>query len=253
MYKVLIVDDDENIRLFMERLLTKKFSCKVITAQNGLDGLSRINHDNPEVVFLDITMPVMDGVETLAAIRADIKTKNLPVIMLTAISDKAIIAKVMEMGIVSYLLKPLMYDVTHEKIKELFYEIRAENEEKKNRVGEKEPIVKKKMDNFLIVDTDDNFRATLRTQMETSNTILEASNGAEGLEMFIKFWPQMVCIGQNLPFMNEKLLCQKIRQLEKEHDKKTMVFAIRDKLTLEPDEVGLYDLVIPRTGGFPEM
>ena len=177
MYKVLVVDDDENIRVFMERLLTKKFSCKVNTAQNGLDALNQMKYDQPEVIFLDITMPVMDGIETLRSIREDVDLKEIPVIMLTAVSDKAIIAQVMELGIVTYLLKPLMYDVTYEKIKEHFYQIRNKKEIAEKRKAElaKQNSSVDEMEHFLIIDTDAKFREALKNQMEASNIILEAS------------------------------------------------------------------------------
>lgn len=252
MYKVLVIDDDENIRIFIERLLTKKFSCSVITAENGLDGLNRIKYDKPEIVFLDITMPVLDGVETLKRIREDETIKNLPVIMLTAISDKAIIAKVLKMGITSYLLKPLMFDEAYDRIRELFYGLRTQLEEAKKKSPDKD-TPQKPIDNFLIIDIDEKFRSSLRQQMEKSAIVLEASNGAEGLQQFVKFWPKTVCIGQNLPFMNEKLLCQKIRQLEKENHKEVTIFAVRDDLNLTQEESKLFDLVVPKKGGFPGL
>lgn len=255
MFKVLVVDDDENINLFISRLLTKKFACKVSNAKNGLEALNQMRVDKPEVIFLDVTMPVMDGVETLAAIREDEELGDIPVIMLTAVSDKTIVRKVMDMGIVSYLLKPLMYDVTYEKIKELFYQIKREREEAERKKAEAEKdkpqneSVSSSKDKLLIIDTDERFRITLREQMQNSYEILEAENGAEGLEIFIKEWPAIVCIGENLPLLNEKLLSQKLRVLEKEKGKKITIFALREGDKLDGEERGLYDLVIPRSKG----
>ncbi|MFH1194102.1 MAG: response regulator [bacterium] len=114
--RVLIVDDDENINLFMSRLLNKKFQCKTETAKNGLEALTKIKLFKPELIFLDVTMPIMDGLEFLENMRKDEIFKKTPVVMLTAISTKEVIEKVMSLGILDYMLKPLMYNPTIDKI-----------------------------------------------------------------------------------------------------------------------------------------
>jgi len=124
MFKVLVVDDDPSISMFISRLLTKKFSCTVVVAENGLEGLNKVKEESPDVIFLDVTMPVMNGLEMLDVLKHDDKFKNIPVIMLTAISDKNVIRDVMSKGVISYLLKPLMFEDTYHKINELFYQIK---------------------------------------------------------------------------------------------------------------------------------
>ena len=114
--RVLIVDDDENINLFMSRLLNKKFQCKTETAKNGLEALTKISLFRPELIFLDVTMPIMDGIEFLENMRKEEIFKNTPVVMLTAVSTKDVIEKVMRFGILDYMLKPLMYNPTIDKI-----------------------------------------------------------------------------------------------------------------------------------------
>ena len=249
MFKVLIVDDDANIRLFLERLLTKRFSCKVVTAKNGLEALSMVKQENPEVVFLDVTMPIMDGIETLTALRADASYGHLPIIMLTAISDKNVVSKVMDMGVLSYILKPLMYDSTYEKLRELFSQIKK-SKEKKELIRKKEELESKieYTDKLLIVDTDEAFRKKLGEQMAKSYKILEADNGAVGLDLFMKERPKTVCLGEKLPLLNEKLLAQKIRSIDSE--RKVTIFITRDIMQLQPDEKDLYDLIVPRSEGF---
>lgn len=105
MYNVLVVDDDDSIALFMSRLLKNKFECNVERAENGLEALSLIEDLNIDVVFLDITMPIMDGLETLNILRKDNRYKSLPVVMMTAVADKAIVDEIMGLGVFSYILK----------------------------------------------------------------------------------------------------------------------------------------------------
>jgi CheY-like chemotaxis protein len=56
MLKVLIVDDDEGQRIILSRLLKRKMACEIFQAENGLEGLKQIEKENPEVVFLDVSM-----------------------------------------------------------------------------------------------------------------------------------------------------------------------------------------------------
>lgn len=126
MFKVLVVDDDPNINLFISRLLKKKFDCEVVSALNGEEALEKLeNEPGVEVVFLDVTMPVMDGIETLKKIKESELLNKLPVIMLTAVSERSVIETVTEIGVYSYLLKPLMYESSYRKIKEIFDELKS--------------------------------------------------------------------------------------------------------------------------------
>lgn len=253
MFKVLVVDDDPSISMFISRLLTKKFACKVVVAENGLDGLNKVKEESPEVIFLDVTMPVMSGLEMLDALKQDSKFKNIPVIMLTAISDKNVVRDVMDKGVISYLLKPLMFEVTYQKIQELFYEIKREKELSK-KLALQESTNKQSheyTDSMLIVSTDEQFRAKLRQQMELNFEILEAENGADGLKLFLENKPKVVCLSDNLPLLNEVLLAAKIRSLTITN--KVFVFLLSDKDNLTEDEKKYFDIIIPNNANVSDL
>ncbi len=80
--KVLIVDDERVSRTVLSRFITKKFPfCSVLEAENGLDGLQLVNKESPDIVFLDLRMPIMNGVEMLEVMR------KIPNRMLTPITS----------------------------------------------------------------------------------------------------------------------------------------------------------------------
>lgn len=245
MFKVLVVDDDPSISMFISRLLTKKFSCTVVVAENGLEGLNKVQEESPEVIFLDVTMPVMSGLEMLDALKHDDKFNNIPVIMLTAISDKNVVRDVMDKGVISYLLKPLMFEDTYQKIKELFYEIKRKKEIAKRLAyqGTENKQSTEYTDSMLIVSTDEQLRAKLRQQMEKNYEILEAENGADGLEMFLENKPKVVCLSDNLPLLNEVLLATKIRSLSAAD--KVFIFLLSDNKNLTDEEKKYFDIIIP--------
>ncbi len=245
MFKVLVIDDDPNVNLFISRLLTKKFKCEVVTAVNGLEGLSKIKEENPEVVFLDVTMPVMDGVETLQAIRADSNYKKLPVVMLTAVREKDVVGKVMNMAIIDYVLKPLMYDETFKRIKEIFDKIKELQQAEKE--AEEEAAKNAKKEKLLVVDTDSEFIENFRNALGPNYNILDCDNGADGMKIFMKEKPPIVCLGEDLPLLNEKMLAKKIKASE-DADNVT-IFMIRVNPVLTEEDKELYDCIVPRSSG----
>ena len=81
--KILTVDDSKTIRLIVTKAF-KSFDCTILEAANGVVGLAIASREKPDVILLDYTMPVMDGLEVLARLRSDPELKAIPVIMLTA-------------------------------------------------------------------------------------------------------------------------------------------------------------------------
>ncbi|OGZ72814.1 MAG: hypothetical protein A2908_00340 [Candidatus Staskawiczbacteria bacterium RIFCSPLOWO2_01_FULL_38_12b] len=80
--KILIIDDDENIRnVLIQSLVAKK--CNVLQARNGQEGLEMALKEHPDLILLDMLMPIMDGMTTLKNIRKDPWGENVPVIILT--------------------------------------------------------------------------------------------------------------------------------------------------------------------------
>lgn len=244
MFKVLVVDDDPTILIFIRKLLTKKFSCRVVTAENGLEGLTKVKEENPEVIFLDVTMPVMSGIEMLNALKDDPYCSKIPVIMLTAVKDVQLIREVMSKGVLAYILKPLMLEPTTEKIREIFYKIREKQSEKKKSSVGNSTINNLDPKKVLIVDTDIMFKASMKAQMENEHEVFQADNGADALEIFIKEKPKLVCIGDKLPILNEKLLAQKLRSMQ--GDEKVTIYLIQGNTILSEEELKLYDRIIPR-------
>jgi len=81
--KVLVIDDSKTIRRTAETLLTKE-GCEVFTAVDGFDALSKIADHQPDIVFVDIMMPRLDGYQTCSLIKHNKVFKQIPVIMLSS-------------------------------------------------------------------------------------------------------------------------------------------------------------------------
>lgn len=113
-HKILSVDDSLTIRMLVKRSF-KNFDCVVCEAANGEEGLAMAEKEKPDLIFLDITMPVMDGVTMLTKLKESPELKAIPVIMLTAESGRENVAYIAKLGVRDYLVKPFKDEQLIEK------------------------------------------------------------------------------------------------------------------------------------------
>jgi CheY-like chemotaxis protein len=104
--KVLIIDDEDDIRRIARLSLSRIGHMDVIDAAGGAEGLRLAEEQRPDAILLDVMMPAMDGPATLAALRANPKTSDIPVLFLTAKALTAEIERLRELGARDVLTKP---------------------------------------------------------------------------------------------------------------------------------------------------
>ncbi len=112
--KLLIVDDDEKI-LFAFQEVFKKDGYDTIVARDGKEALSKVIASNPRAVIMDITMPRLDGLEALLAIRQ--RNPSIPVILVTGFGTMQTAIKAMQLGAFEYLTKPLDVGVVRDVVR----------------------------------------------------------------------------------------------------------------------------------------
>lgn len=103
--KVMVIDDSKTIRKTAETLLSKA-GCEVVTATDGFDALAKIADSRPDIIFVDIMMPRLDGYQTCALIKNNSEFKSTPVIMLSSKDGLFDKAKGRIVGSDQYLTKP---------------------------------------------------------------------------------------------------------------------------------------------------
>jgi len=113
--KILSVDDSRTIRLIVGRAL-RPYDCVLCEAANGEEGLAAAAREKPDLVLLDVTMPVMDGVTMLTQLKEDPALKAIPVIMLTAESGRDNVMHIARLGVRDYLVKPFKEEQLVEKV-----------------------------------------------------------------------------------------------------------------------------------------
>ncbi|MBA7479706.1 Alkaline phosphatase synthesis transcriptional regulatory protein PhoP [subsurface metagenome] len=105
MKKILVVDDEKDVLNLVRRVLIRG-GFEVITASDGKEGLAKVYSEAPDLMILDINMPVMDGWQVCRKIRGDPLYKHLPIIMLTVRRAKTDQLKGLDLGGDEYITKP---------------------------------------------------------------------------------------------------------------------------------------------------
>jgi two-component system cell cycle response regulator len=113
--KILTVDDSKTIRLIVAKAF-KSFDCEVLEAANGVEGLAVAAKERPDIIILDLTMPIMDGYETLTKLKSDPDLKSIPVVMLTAESGRENVLRIAKQGVRDYLVKPFKEEMIIERV-----------------------------------------------------------------------------------------------------------------------------------------
>ncbi|MBW1858492.1 MAG: diguanylate cyclase [Deltaproteobacteria bacterium] len=143
MAKILIVDDSKLIAHVAKTMLTKK-GHEVMLAQDGKAGLEAAKSGQPDIILLDLIMPVMDGYEVCQHLKEDETTQEIPIIMVTSKAETSDKVKGLQMGALDYVTKPfdeaeLIARVNiHLKLRELYQEVQEQNillQEMANRDG----------------------------------------------------------------------------------------------------------------------
>jgi DNA-binding response OmpR family regulator len=118
---ILVIDDEPDlVSTIKTRLEWNKFD--VETASNGQEGLEKAASVLPDLILLDCNMPVMSGIQMLELLRQDKKLKNIPVLMLTAVSESYDIDAAGMLGVVDYVTKPFDFTQLLEKISKIIDE-----------------------------------------------------------------------------------------------------------------------------------
>lgn len=108
-YTVLIVDDIPVNIILLKTMLTRT-NVRILTATNGQEALDTIRKQKPDLVLLDIQMPLMNGMEVLKEIKADPELKRIPVFMVSAYTSPEDIEQSMSLGASGFIKKPVIMD-----------------------------------------------------------------------------------------------------------------------------------------------
>src|SRR5262245_21854111 len=124
--KVLLVEDDGTIRRNLKRLMSSGLGAEVTEATNGMEALLRLETDRPDLIVTDVNKPVLDGIGFMHAVRSSAAHSDIPAVAVSSSSERAMVARLIELGIVDYLLKPLDLTEVSKRLGKVVEEIRSQ-------------------------------------------------------------------------------------------------------------------------------
>ena len=115
MLRILIIDDVETNRFVLRNIITD-MGYQPVLAENGKQGLKIMERIVPDLILLDVAMPEMDGFEFASIIKKDVKTRNIPIIFISAFDAPQDIVKGFEAGGADYVTKPFIQEVVKSRV-----------------------------------------------------------------------------------------------------------------------------------------
>ncbi|PKI18057.1 response regulator [Colwellia sp. 12G3] len=199
---VLVIDDDPQARDLLKRNLEIE-GYSVITIDNGKDGIELAKKYHPSLITLDIMMPEMDGWEVLRALKAESKTKDIPVVMISIVGDKAIGAS---LGAVEHLSKPVDRNLLKEVVLKFATRGKA-----------------------LVIDDEQNSLDIAEKSLSSIGwKTVTAVNGQDGLEKFSANKVDLILLDIMMPVMDGFEFLTQLRALPKGRDVPVIVLTAKD-------------------------
>ena len=118
MKNILIVDDDEMILKMAEYILEQE-GYDVVKALSGMSCLEYLKHTKPDLILLDVEMPVMSGIQTMEIMKANEEFQKIPVMFITATADVETVAAAGRLGVADYIKKPFMPQDLVDRVKKI--------------------------------------------------------------------------------------------------------------------------------------
>jgi two-component system cell cycle response regulator len=202
--KILTVDDSKTIRMIVGRAF-KAFSCEIHEAGDGVEGLTVAQRQRPDLILLDLTMPVMDGVEMLTRLKADPELRGIPVVMLTAESGRENVLRIAKLGVRDYLIKPFKEDLIIERVSRII-DLKAKSEATARTRRFDDPL------QILVVDDKPAIHEQIQGCLaDTSWKVQGVTQAGQAVDYCSRALPDVVLVNLSLPENAGFLLFQMFR------------------------------------------
>jgi CheY-like chemotaxis protein len=214
--KVLIVDDDRVSRMLLGHIIAREFGGAITEALHGAEALEILKRQSFDFILLDLMMPVMDGLQTLEAIRANEALRPLPVVILSAVKEEGKVRRILQLGVTDYLAKPLQPKAIVQRLHRIVPPIMAakiangdaaESADIAPAVEEPlQPLVE-----IVVADADPIFRSFVRNTLGREYRIIDAETGAKALRRCQEARPMMLLLGEGLGAVDRALVVRKLK------------------------------------------
>ncbi len=206
--KVLVADDDYAIRNALKRIL-RSLDCVAVEVSDGAAALEALSQPDIQAAIIDLSMPVLNGVEVLRAIRSSPDRPDFPVIVITGTADHETAREVIKLGVSDFLAKPFKPEQVKLRLRRI---TRALNQPGTTTLNYGAAGTAHAPDAVLVVDGSSEFRHFVANALTSRRTTVQAATGTEALRVCMAQHPSIVLIGADLGIFGPDMLVQRIRR-----------------------------------------
>ncbi len=242
--RILVVDDNPlNVKLFSSKLEREGY--EAIPAYDGREALAKVLEKKTDIVLLDLMMPVMDGFEVLEKLKSNPQTKNIPVIIITALNEAEERLSQLEAKADELLAKPVSTAELLMRVKSMLHlrEIKDRLDERKNQLSSVPALEYKKQESLdsdrepliLLVEDEDKDAKLIATYLsDTPYELKRARNGEDAFSMLEKEKADIILLDILLPDIDGFEICRRLKSSEE--TKGIQIIAVTNVSDLEDME-----------------
>ncbi len=205
--KALVIDDDPIITKVVSRILVKRLQMEVREANSAKDALSLVENEIPDLIIVDYMMPIMTGKDFITLLKADEKFKNIPIIVLSALSDPEIIKDIGLLKVDDYILKPVTPQLIHERV----VKVLKSHREKKESVD----VVTRSEKSLIYIGNNKSLYTELLNIISVYFEIVDFENiPHKAFNLFLQKLHKIVIIEKQSDDIISKLIIEKIKDAD---------------------------------------
>jgi two-component system, chemotaxis family, chemotaxis protein CheY len=240
---VLVVDDEPAQRQLVHRLVATDFGADVIEADDGLSALDRLLGARVDLVMLDLNMRVMDGLETLQAIRRSRTYDRVPIVLMTGHAEEKRLRQAMELGLAGVIAKPFTPAILHDRLAKIL----ARRAEEESASGLQQRLFDlEEPHRVLVVDQSPQFRSVAAQVLRKICQAEEAENEFAALRHALNFPVDFMLLGATSEFFADAAFVKKVRET-KELRHVRLLAAVPTSAMESTAALGVYDAVLERS------
>ncbi len=245
--RTLIADDDSNVRGLVRRVLTRQFeSLEIVECENGLAALELLTSGEYDLVLLDVSMPLMDGLDVLQSVRCAPVIAKVPIIMMTGHNDEHIIRQTLKLGISDFILKPIHPTQLCERVLKVLTRAPGADERKGPARPAFRPLALGPTTTLLLADGSAEFRQFFHKVVSPRCPVQVVSSGLAAFQRCLEQPPYGLFVGSELGIVSGEILVRKLRALPRLCSVRLVgIEARRDLLQIR--KRGIYEAAIIRS------
>lgn len=213
--KILVAEDDLVTREILKRVLMP-LADAIVEASNGVEALELIETEDPDFLFTDLQMPLLDGLAVVEAVRGSKSRSKLPIVCMSSVKDRDEITRLVKLGIADYILKPIRPNDVQDRLRAVISR-HGGWRQSPGMPGERA---------LLLVNSDPAFQQLACELLEPHFSVQPATTGAQALRLFQTAVPRasVILVSEELSLLSEVQIVSMITKLALEASVETPDF-----------------------------